>query len=361
LNGDIGFSVPIRCGYDPIIGAKSATRASLGLSQAEDRVWAQIAGMEPWERLFVVLQAYIDDSYTANSSFVLAGYVASAAAWAAFSKDWEALFPLLPPSARGASGKPRFKMSEMRHYPDRIPPFYKAIEDHVLLRLSCKVNISDVDQAKRRIWSDNIRIHWGPPSDPFWIAFGTLVTQFYRLHYEHKGIADTLPPGEKVDFYFDEHSGGAAQVMLDWEEYFVKKAPQEVRDLYGAMPRFESDEVFMPLQAADFWAWWVREGYETGALHQYMEGDFVGWRATKKIPTINIEITQDGIVENLIYKIKSISGLDGMIANIYDETVKPRNRDSEIPSLTRAPRSTLRSRAQQILRGFRIPFGRPFG
>jgi hypothetical protein len=73
----------------------------------------------------MVLQAYFDDSYTENGTFVLAGYVASVAAWAAFSQEWEALLPTLPATARGHSGKLRFKMSEMQRYLDRVPLFIR--------------------------------------------------------------------------------------------------------------------------------------------------------------------------------------------------------------------------------------------
>ena len=41
----------------------------------------------------MVLQAFIDESGK-NDWFVLGGYIASAEAWAAFSKDWEQILPL---------------------------------------------------------------------------------------------------------------------------------------------------------------------------------------------------------------------------------------------------------------------------
>src|SRR3981081_2765566 len=95
-----------------------------GISPGADRVWAQIAGVapstRPWERLFVVLQAFIDESYTENGGFVLAGYIASAGAWAEFASEWESLLPF---AMQGKSGKHRFKMSEMAQYMDRVPAF----------------------------------------------------------------------------------------------------------------------------------------------------------------------------------------------------------------------------------------------
>src|SRR4051812_12497106 len=90
-----------------------------GLSLAEDRIWAQVSGLRPSrapERLFLVLQAYIDDS-TQGDVFVLAGYLASAAEWAAFSREWEAMLPL---ASIQEDGRYRFKMSEMASSPERM-------------------------------------------------------------------------------------------------------------------------------------------------------------------------------------------------------------------------------------------------
>jgi hypothetical protein len=42
----------------------------------------------------MVVRAYIDDSYTAGGVHVLAGYIARAEQWGAFSKEWEELLPL---------------------------------------------------------------------------------------------------------------------------------------------------------------------------------------------------------------------------------------------------------------------------
>ena len=296
----------------------------------------------------MVFQAYIDDSYTPDGAFVLAGYVASAAAWAQFSKAWEELLPTLPRSARGKSGKPRFKMAEMQRFLDRIPPFYKVIEDHALLSVSCKLDMAALERAKQHIWSDNTTLVWGPPSDPFWVAFSMLVTKFHEIRYEYQSIVDRIPLDKKVDFYFDEHSGGATQMAMDWEDGYVNRAAPGIRALYGAMPRFESDECFMPLQAADFWAWWVREGYENGTLSQYLSGDFGHWRG-KAITAINMEIQEDQLAENLISKIKTDMPI-GLLANIYDDRVYPRTPIREIPSISRKSRSALLNGLRRVLK-----------
>jgi hypothetical protein len=52
-------------------------------------------------QLLMNLQAVIDDSSDPAEAYVLAGYIASAEAWAEFSREWEELLPLVPLSRSG--------------------------------------------------------------------------------------------------------------------------------------------------------------------------------------------------------------------------------------------------------------------
>jgi hypothetical protein len=119
-------------------GANPLLTHRWGVTRA-DRVWAEIAGIapstRPWERAFVILQAFIDDSYTAKGTFVLGGYIANAEAWARFSAEWEAA---LPKALRKADGRYYFKMSDMagRGRLADVPQFVKIIEDHVAFSLA---------------------------------------------------------------------------------------------------------------------------------------------------------------------------------------------------------------------------------
>jgi hypothetical protein len=49
-------------------------------------------------------------------------------------------------------------MSEMAVHMERVLPFYKIIEKHVSVSLSCKIGINDLQNAKARIWSDDVKI-----------------------------------------------------------------------------------------------------------------------------------------------------------------------------------------------------------
>ena len=61
-----------------------------------------------------MLCAYLDESVDAGNVFVMAGYIASAAQWAAFSEEWASLLKLGPPHFRRIS---EFKMREMNDSP----------------------------------------------------------------------------------------------------------------------------------------------------------------------------------------------------------------------------------------------------
>jgi hypothetical protein len=62
---------------------------------------------------------------------------------------------------------------------------------------------------------------------------------------------------EPIDFIFDNQNEKTA-ILNGWDLYRAS-APERIHKLLGAMPRFEDDEQFLPLQAADMLAWWCRK------------------------------------------------------------------------------------------------------
>jgi hypothetical protein len=171
-----------------------------------------------------------------------------------------------------------------------------------------------------------------------------LLSLFHRRRYHDQKMADLLPTDKKVDFYFDEHSG--AGVLLDYWDEFLESEPREIRELYGSYPRFENDEEFLPLQAADFWAWWVRKGYETGGLDKYTSGDFGTWTENLHINHLLITMSEDDIVEELTLQMKRKAGMDFLL-NIHDQNVRPRKK--ALPSFT-TDRSTILHRIRRMMK-----------
>jgi hypothetical protein len=93
--------------------------------------------------------------------------------------------------------------------------------------------------------------------------------------------------------------------LASWEDYSNSRS-EEVRDLYGVTPRFEDDETFLPLQAADFWAWWIRKGYEEDNLEEVLGAHFGTWNGVKPVPGFVISFTEDQIADALISLLRSV-------------------------------------------------------
>jgi Protein of unknown function (DUF3800) len=226
----------------------------------------------------VVLQAFIDDSYNPDGVFVLGGYIATAEAWASFSKAWEELLPYGTLTRRG---KYHFKMAEMAMNAARmarVSAFYRVIEAHILGYVSCKIDISDLNDIHLRLRVGSLPLlKWGMLRSPYYVAFRGLLDMFHR-HRDKMTAA--IPLDEKIDFYFDNQSEKGA-LIATWDRYMMDR-PEDVRKHFGATPRFEDDEDFLPLQAADFWAWWVRKWYTEGTPEKIDRCDFGVFRGGEK-------------------------------------------------------------------------------
>jgi hypothetical protein len=131
-----------------------------GVSRIADRIWSHVADRRPSvrERVeYVALQAFIDDSGQPGGCFVLAGCMASAEQWAAFTSEWEALLQ----SHGTLSGRPcsryHFKMAEMLATPERasrIPAFADTIYRHIRCEFGVGMRLQDFQEVFRRVVPD---------------------------------------------------------------------------------------------------------------------------------------------------------------------------------------------------------------
>lgn len=274
-----------------------------GESRAVDRVWSQVSGLPPKmaaSRMFMVMQAFIDESIDKDGTFVMGGYIASAESWARFSAEWE---KLLPYGAIKGLGQYHFKMSDMSS-PDgmtRVPAFFKIIEDHVLGCLSVKININELKNAINRFYIPNGRpggviIEWDAHANPYYIAFRVLMDKFHAVRMD---IAEAIPLNEKIDFYFDDRTDKKT-ILGMWDNY-ISTRPESIKGFYGATPRFENDADFLPLQAADFWCWWVRKWYAEGTPEKIINLDFGSFKPlrNREYFRIGIEYDEESLVDTL--------------------------------------------------------------
>jgi hypothetical protein len=232
------------------------------------RVWRLVSGLPSGKRekrIFMVLepQAFIDDSVTANGQgfYVLAGFVAPAAAWAQFSNDWQAVLDLKPKLEYfkmneanlllGQFAKERGWTEAKRN--DRLIDFARVITKYAGIRIFASVRqsyferyISHIPLTYRSLASDT----------PYIYLFTTLLVTVMVRSYRF-GI------NEPCDFIFDNQSGIEEEIFSNWKTFrtVAHQAPSP-RNLLGSRPRFENDQDFLPLQAADLFASQVRLSLE---------------------------------------------------------------------------------------------------
>jgi len=138
----------------------------------------------------------------------------------------------------------------------------------------------------------------GKWTNPYIFSLRRLIDSF--LHDRSlPQIEKQLPSNEKMDFIFDDKSEKSL-ILSAWDEV-VEKFSEEMRNHYGATPRFENDQEFLGLQAADLWASWVRHWYEEDSFDppdRMKNFDFMTWRGQKR-GFFHLSMQEDHIVSVL--------------------------------------------------------------
>lgn len=254
----------------------------------------------------MTLRAFMDDSYTKGGVFVLSGFVASVSEWASFSEEWVEMLELLPLNAHG---KRVFKMSEVRQSEQTmsdIIAFYKIIQRNVRCGLTFSFNLRDVWQAKQRIQFPNVGVDWHQLNSNFAMAFSL----FFSMPEHHWDKVDELTGGGEIEFFFDDQS--EKKFIRDGWEEFVRNRRADVRDRYASEGKFEDDEEFLPLQAADFSANLARLMDENPGFVP----DFVMKHNTKSMPYLKLSVNADNIAESLLINLRRALGSQALLCDL---------------------------------------------
>ncbi len=261
----------------------------------------------------------MDESFDDGGFFVVAGYISTAERWSHFSLEWKSSLPL---AVQNKDGNFHFKMAQMAH-PDRIGRvglFHEIIQRNAMAGVTFTLDQRDLHSALNRLSIDHIEtILWESGLNPYVISVRMFMETFHRLRAEKQFIRD-LFGDEPIDFYFDENSQ-KKWLLCVWDEFLNSLTPRE-RALYGATPRFERDEEFLPIQAADFQAWWVRKWANEHGIGRIRLGNYKGFkRSETKLPQINIHVDEDIIAEFI--KSQMAAGL--RVAGLPESTFRIRD------------------------------------
>lgn len=255
-------------------------------SIAEKGVRRVYAGMDPRLRgswPLVVLQAYYDDSRDKVNSnvLVLAGAIASEDNWAEFAKDWAEILSIRPQWKR-------FKMSEVARSGgdesfERAQHHYRVFERYADGVFAVAVPIQTLRESVAEF-----RL---PESfaNPYFLAWRSIMDLTMLFCREHR-------IQERVDYFFDQQ-GEAGQIIAAYQR-LLESDPDNRRDIPRRLPKFEDDEEFLPLQAADMCAWWYRHRYEERGTLLGEESPFP-WEAIGRRRGAVCEFDRESIHERL--------------------------------------------------------------
>ena len=225
--------------------------------KSQEALDAMVCGYSKANRdaaIMVMFKAYFDDSTSDEQTkiLVLAGCIQSYKVWANFSMAWEAALASSP-SIR------YFHMREARQLEGEFDRWKAQDRDNKIRYLATV--IEGYRPWTLVVWVSRVEHDTIlKPIAPYMLRH-PYVTLFYgailKLAHVHHDMGIKLP----VDYIFDEQGPIGDDAVL-WYRHLKSWQPPEVAALMGGTPKFENDEMVVPLQAADMMAWHVRRRKE---------------------------------------------------------------------------------------------------
>jgi hypothetical protein len=239
-------------------------------------------------RSFLALQVGIDDSRSDRTRsegrvLVLSGFVAEAIDWAQFSSKWQERLDTL--------GWPRFKMSEINrrfNEPEAFryaEAFYRILEPFPKAFFAIAIDEQLVEEAFEYCKLPKAY------KNPYFLAYW-LFLDYFGQSIHKTGVR------EPVEVIFDKQNVLENLPQNHWEEY-IASVGDRVFGILNKRPRFETDEDFLPLQAADLASWFVRKyWHENGSLRDPMRNPFP-WKLKGKFYGLTATPDKDEISRKL--------------------------------------------------------------
>ena len=216
---------------------------------------------------------------------VLAGYIAPTQEWRSFSIEWQRLLEMGPPHHLRLDA---FKMQERRADMERCGWFYRVIEEHVTAAVSCTISIGGLEKAVREFpWPFKLE-NREALENPYYFGFKAITDMLAQHQYQ-------LRIAEPVNFIFDD-AFEKKHCLAAWDRLKQYSRP-EVSALMGDTPSFETDDACLPLQAADLYAYWVRE-WEINGIADGLANLRFGWNHQdwRQIPRIDFKFQEEDFV-----------------------------------------------------------------
>jgi Protein of unknown function (DUF3800) len=208
-------------------------------------------------------QAFIDDSGSEPESplFVLAGFIASYERWIDFSDEWQGALdepPKLEYFKMKEAARLRGQFDKSRGWNEserdrRIASLTGIITKYAQIRIHASIRNDHFDKYLRSLPTPGRNLATDSP-------YTMLCLQIMMV----AGVFAPFPPHSlqgPCDFIFDEQLGHSEEIMGWWPTIKRNMDASSKTDLpkfFGSLPIWRDEKCFLPLQAADLYAWQLR-------------------------------------------------------------------------------------------------------
>lgn len=233
-------------------------------------VSALFSGLSPrLKGALMVLQAWFDESGKGQEGvYLLAGYSASESVWRAFEADWQTELDREPRLLYlHARERQLFKGLSPQQRDDRLLKFVGIIQKHKLDGTILPLKHSDHREFYRiaathpAITDPERRMLKNPYAFAFQWTLGVMLSKQAKKRRD-SGVT------ELIEVLFDEDIDRKERLKIGFRRFIesVKsKTPDFLDLLVNKEPEFRDDKDFLPLQASDLLAWYVRRLCYEGA------------------------------------------------------------------------------------------------
>jgi len=238
---------------------------SLPWSPAAAPIWSLVchfSGEHRRKRMLLMLRVYCDDTWN-DEVFVMGGFMADAANWAAFADDWrDALSrpPIINYFVMNDAMKNRgeFRHLQIEQRDEKISLLNAVISQHSPLEVYSLIPLEPLRRLYENSELQTLMRGLKPRYqkmviDPYYHALCSVISGIARMQID-RGVS------EKIDFIFDEKRRHEPRIRNAWYP-IAENQPPEMRQIISSSPLFLDDKDVLPLQAADMAAWHRRQSW----------------------------------------------------------------------------------------------------
>lgn len=218
-------------------------------------------------RQLLIMRVFVDDSGCKGQpgDFVFAGLMSDVESWVNFARDWKIVLNQEPKikvfkMSEVAGGGDRRQLVDIEVRNNKLRALASVINQHVRRAIYVGIDVKSFSESVGRILPK-------PYDQPYYMAYQKMIIRATKDLW-HQGMRD-----QRFEIIFDVQTKMGPISKANYPvlcEGLRKRHPDWV-SIMPVEPKFETDDEFLPLQAADMFAYCVRKP----SLPEYEDFDWL--------------------------------------------------------------------------------------